>query len=81
MTKQSAHLKAHIDRNTGKIIKKKHQQKVKVGTAPSGWENNHFYHYQDEKCFKCGFLVKNMLMLKMHLMFEHENDGETHEDR
>ena len=32
MTRQSAHLKAHIDRNTGKLIKKKYQQKVKVGT-------------------------------------------------
>ena len=39
MTKQSAHLQAHIDRNTGKLIKKKHQQKVKVGTAPWNWEN------------------------------------------
>jgi len=64
MTKQSAHLQAHIDRNTGKLIKKKHQQKVK-----------------EEKCSKCGFLLKNKLILKMHLLFEHENDGEIPEER
>jgi len=63
MTKQSAHVKAHIDRNTGKLFKKKHQQKVK-----------------EEKCSKCGFLLKNKLLLKMHLLFEHEIDGETLEE-
>ena len=30
----------------------------------------HFFHYQDEKCSKCGFLLKNKLMLKMHLLFD-----------
>ena len=70
MTRQSVHLKAHIDRNTGKLIKKKHQQKVKVGCRD-----------ENEKCSKCGFLLKNKLMLKMHLLFEHENDDEIPEER
>ena len=76
MTRQSTHVKAHVDRNTGKLIKKKtHLQKLKVKNKRAPPDQKDVY-FQEEKCSVCGFLLKNKMMLRMHLRFEHEHDGE-----
>jgi len=47
-----------VDKNPGKIIKRK----------------SSFLKTKEEKCNKCGLIVKNKLLLKMHFNFEHEDD-------
>ena len=77
MTRQTPQIKAHVDRNTGKLIKKKtHLQRLRVKVERVNDRILSVY-FQEEKCVVCGFLFKNKILLGTHLRFEHEDGGEV----
>merc|ERR1712038_176997 len=82
MAKQIVNLRQSLQKNTvTKLPKKKVLPKNKVKVlAESKCLSCLTQFAQDEKCGLCGHIVKNKLLLRMHLNFEHEDEEEDSSD-
>ena len=80
MAKQIVNLRQSLQKNTvTKLPKKKVLPKNKVKVLAESKSLSCLTQFaQDEKCGLCGHIVKNKLLLRMHLNFEHEDeDGDS----